>query len=77
MSGVVDFGERTLPYGVFAHPDGPRVCVAFGELLIDLVERLGDTEFRSSSLNAFMACGPEKWADVRSRVLELVAGGVT
>lgn len=73
-----DFGQSTLPYGVFAPPGGPpRVGVACGTLIVDLDRFLGpDHVFRQSSLNTFMARGPAAWAQVRQRVMHLVADGI-
>ena len=69
------FGPANLPYGVFSAPGtAPRVGVRVGDSVVDLARALGDEVFARPSLNAFMAQGPERWAQVRRRVTELVAG---
>ncbi|WP_245650465.1 fumarylacetoacetate hydrolase family protein [Nocardia harenae] len=62
------------PYGVFSVAGGaPRVGVRVGEGVIDLAAELGDEVFARPSLNAFMAQGPRRWAEIGSRVNELDA----
>ncbi|MEV0354915.1 fumarylacetoacetate hydrolase family protein [Nocardia sp. NPDC050697] len=62
------------PYGVFSIGGGaPRVGARVGEGVVDLAAELGDEVFARPSLNAFMAQGPERWAEIRSRVTELDA----
>ncbi|MEU4233242.1 fumarylacetoacetate hydrolase family protein [Nonomuraea sp. NPDC026600] len=75
---TVDFGTRTLPYGVF-RPAGhdPRIGVAVGELVLDLSDLIDSpAEFAQPSLNAFMSRGPSRWQEVRSAVTARVAAGV-
>src|SRR5207249_864789 len=78
MPPVFDFGNRTLPYGVFRPPGlPPRVGVAVDDLVLDL-SMLVDSpeEFEQSSLNAFMAKGRQRWRDVRAVVEARVRDGV-
>ena len=71
------FGPAHLPYGVFAPADGPpRVGVRVGEQVVDLALVLQDATFAAPSLNPFLAQGPARWREVRSRLAELVAGEV-
>jgi fumarylacetoacetase len=76
---VVDFGTETLPYGVFRPPGlSPRIGVAVGELVLDLSHLIdAPKEFARPSLNALLAAGRERWAEVRSLVTARVASGVT
>jgi fumarylacetoacetase len=74
------FGPDNLPYGVFRRDGEPRVGVAIGERVIDLLElaraRLLDAPaevFRTPSLNPFMALGPRYWSACWARLRELVA----
>ncbi len=69
------FGPEHLPYGVFA-PGGDeyRVGVRVGDHVIDLALALDDPVFARPDLNAFLAQGPQRWAQVRERVRELVEG---
>jgi fumarylacetoacetase len=72
-----EFGLDNLPYGVFSVPgsgDAPRVGVRFGDSVIDLTVLLGDDVFAAPVLNPFMAQGPERWAEVRSRITGLLSG---
>ena len=65
------FDRTTLPYGIFSVPGGrKRIGVAVEDGVLDLAEHLGP-EFEADSLNAFMASGPARWAEVRERVTEL------
>ena len=67
-----------LPYGVFTRSgDAPRIGVAIGEHVLDLavLARQGLLDgawFTASSLNAFMAAGPETWRRTRERLTDLV-----
>lgn len=71
------FGLDNLPYGVFTVAgDAPRVGVRVGETVVDLAVLLGDQVFAAPSLNPFMAQGPQRWAAVRARITELLAGDV-
>ena len=66
---ITGFGLDNLPYGV---DDSGRVVVALGDEVIDLASAEGldvDPEvWTSGSLNAFMALGPDAWADTRARL---------
>ena len=53
----------------------PRVGVRVGDSVLDLAAVLGEQVFGEPSLNAFMAQGPARWADVRARVTELLTEG--
>ncbi|GGE32516.1 fumarylacetoacetase [Primorskyibacter flagellatus] len=80
-----DFPLNNLPYGVFSTPDldGRRMGVAIGDHILDLfalsetgVLRLtedGPDPFREDSWNAFMALGPETWADLRAMLTEALS----
>ena len=75
------FGLDNLPYGVFSPPRGaPRVGVRLSETVVDLSVLLGDEFgpglFTSTSLNAFMATGRQRWIDVRSTLRERLTGDV-
>ena len=66
------FDRTTLPYGVFSWSGGPkRIGVAVDDGVLDLAKHLGP-EFEADSLNAFMAQGPQRWAEVREQVRKLV-----
>jgi fumarylacetoacetase len=67
------FGTANLPYGVFSADGGsPRVGVRIGDSVLDLAQALGEQVFAEPALNAFMAQGRDRWADVRARITELV-----
>ena len=70
-----DFPLSNLPYGIFSPRPGdePRVGVAIGDQILDLPGALGDESFRTGSLNAFMASGPDRWSEVRGEVSRLLA----
>ncbi len=75
------FGPDNLPYGVFARPGaGPRIGVRLGDAVVDVAAALGtagpDAAFARPTLNAFLAQGPDRWAEVRERLAALVAAGV-
>lgn len=71
------FGLHNLPYGVYrAAGAEPRVATRYGEHVVDLAALLGDEVFAHPSLNAFMAQGPARWASVRARLTEALAGDV-
>lgn len=77
-----DFPIQNLPYGVFSTKADlkPRLGVAIGDFVLDLNElaqagKFGAVDrsvFASSSLNAFMALGPEIWTKTRARISELL-----
>jgi len=78
-----DFPIQNLPYGVFstAASPAPRVGVAIGDYVLDLAvlesEGLLDLAsdfdvFAQSSINAFMALGPQVWSNTRARISELL-----
>ncbi|WP_190813682.1 fumarylacetoacetase [Saccharopolyspora pogona] len=71
------FGLDNLPYGVFSTAGTePRVGVRVGESVVDLAAALGDEVFAQPTLNAFMAQGHARWAQVRQQITELVSGDV-
>ncbi|KRE43372.1 fumarylacetoacetase [Knoellia sp. Soil729] len=71
------YGLGNLPYGVYS-VDGsePRVATRLGDVVVDLALLLEDDIFASPSLNAFMAQGHERWADVRSSLRAALEGEV-
>jgi fumarylacetoacetase len=83
-----DFPIQNLPYGVFTadgRPRGPRIGVAIGDWILDLaevgrVELLPDlspeiaTALGGSSLNGFMALGPDHWRAARHAISGLLDG---
>jgi fumarylacetoacetase len=79
MSG---FGPANLPYGVFRRPgEPPRAGVRFGDGVLDLAALAADGlladpagAFAQPALNAFMALGPDAWAETRDRLRRLVSG---
>jgi fumarylacetoacetase len=79
MSG---FGPANLPYGVFRRPrEPPRVGVRLGDGVLDLAALAADGlladpagAFAQPALNAFMALGPDAWAETRDRLRRLVSG---
>ena len=65
------FGVDNLPYGVFSTPGTtPRTGVAIGDAVLDLAAATGDDVHATGSLNAFMARGPQAWAELRDRLTE-------
>jgi fumarylacetoacetase len=72
-----DFPLQNLPFGVFSAPGRPpRGGVAIGERVLDL-PALGNAldgaaDFDRPTLNEFLAAGPERWAAVRGRLVELL-----
>jgi 2-keto-4-pentenoate hydratase/2-oxohepta-3-ene-1,7-dioic acid hydratase in catechol pathway len=71
------FGLDNLPYGVFSPAGGaPRVGVRLGDRVVDLSVLLDDPVFATGSLNAFMAQGRDRWAEVRERITDLLSGDV-
>jgi fumarylacetoacetase len=76
-----DFPIQNLPYGVFsANGLAPRLGVAIGDHVLDLWELAQDGRldvcepavFAATSLNAFMALGPNVWTRTRARISELL-----
>ena len=67
------FGPHNLPYGVFS-PSGaaPRLGVRLRDDVLDLAALLADPSLAISSLNPFMAQGPDRWAEVRAAVVDAV-----
>jgi len=77
---MCDFPIQNLPFGVFSADDREkRVGVAIGDIILDLAvledaaENAGEPIFDRSSLNAFMALGPEVWSETRAMVSRLMA----
>ncbi|QYN39406.1 fumarylacetoacetase [Pseudonocardia sp. DSM 110487] len=71
------FGLDNLPYGVFSPAGGaPRVGVRLDDQVVDLSVLLDDPVFATGSLNAFMAQGRDRWAEVRERITELLSTDV-
>ncbi len=65
------FGIDNLPYGVFSTPGtAPRTGAAIGDAVLDLAAATGDDVHASGSLNAFLARGPQAWADLRAQLTE-------
>ncbi len=65
------FGLDNLPYGVFSTTGtAPRTGVAIGDSVLDLAAATGDDVHATGSLNAFMARGPQAWADLRAQLTE-------
>ncbi|MCD4533506.1 fumarylacetoacetase [Nocardioides sp. cx-169] len=57
-----------LPYGVFSPAgEAPRVGVRLGDRVLDLHAATGRPQLASASLNAFMALGPDVWAETREQ----------
>lgn len=71
-----EFGLDNLPYGIFSTPGTTaRVGVRYGDNVIDLYVALGNPDFGSASLNAFMGRGRSRWVEVRESVTEMLTGG--
>jgi fumarylacetoacetase len=67
------FSIANLPYGVFSVAGGQARCgVRIGDSVLDLAAVLDDPAFGEPVLNAFMAQGPARWTEVRSRITELL-----
>jgi fumarylacetoacetase len=73
--GSTGFGLEHLPYGVFSPGRGSerRVGVRFGDGVVDVGALLDDDTFRQPTLNAFLAQGPPRWAEVRTRLHEALS----
>lgn len=86
-SAATDFPLNNLPYGVFSKGDGTmaRCGVAIGDMILDLCRAEGDdlisvgagTVFDVPYWNDFMELGPEAWADLRAKLINLLAEGAT
>ena len=75
MSG---WGVDHLPYGVFSVAgEERRVGVRFEDRVLDLAAATRRPELAQPSLNAFLALGPDVWAETRARVSELALEGAT
>ncbi|GAA3232850.1 fumarylacetoacetase [Pseudonocardia petroleophila] len=71
------FGLDNLPYGVYSVGSAaPRVGVRLGDAVVDVAAVLDDDVFAAPSLNPFLAQGPARWAEVRARLTDLLAGHV-
>jgi fumarylacetoacetase len=73
------FAIQNLPYGVFSgREQGPRLGVAIGDYVLDLsvLSKAGLLPsygvYAEPSLNAFIACGPEAWNEVRATLQYLL-----
>ena len=74
------FSLANLPYGVVLcdRLPGRRVVVRVGEQVLDLARLAerhlvpGEEWWPTGSLNAFMATGPARWREVRSRLCDLL-----
>ncbi|MCD4524066.1 fumarylacetoacetase [Nocardioides sp. cx-173] len=65
-----------LPYGVFSPAgEAPRVGVRLGDRVLDLHAATGRPELASASLNAFMALGPDVWAETRAQARTAAEAG--
>ncbi|WP_040157090.1 fumarylacetoacetase [Mobilicoccus massiliensis] len=77
------FGLANLPYGVYsAAGSPPRVGTRVGDTVVDLATVLAgsdpaaETLFATPTLATFMATGPQKWADVREKLQQILSGDV-
>ncbi|MGW6375284.1 fumarylacetoacetase [Rhodococcus sp. NPDC055112] len=62
-----------LPYGVFSTGALHRhIGVAFGDQVLDLTSVVDEAALRSTTLNAFLALGRVRWAEVRAEITELL-----
>jgi fumarylacetoacetase len=69
------FGLDHLPYGVYStEGSAPRVGVRYGDTVVDAATVTGRPELAKPSLNAFLALGPDVWAETRAALVERVAG---
>lgn len=76
MTDAAGYGLDHLPYGIFSTADsGPRVGVRFEDSVLDLAAATGRAEFAQPSLNAFMALGPDAWAETRAGLPALLDEG--
>lgn len=83
MPAKSDFPIQNLPFGIFkTNSHSPRVCVAIGEKLLDILElyRAGflsaydyeENVFNNEYLNDLMGMGKEKCRKLRDRISELL-----
>ncbi|NME81392.1 fumarylacetoacetase [Rhodococcus sp. 105337] len=71
------FGPDNLPYGIFSTADTePRVGVRVGDSVLDLSRLFDDIVFAEPSLNAFMAQGRTRWAEVRAAIQDAITGSL-
>ncbi|MFD6884210.1 fumarylacetoacetase [Rhodococcus sp. NPDC060084] len=71
------FGPDNLPYGIFSIADTePRVGVRVGDSVLDLSRLFDDIVFAEPSLNAFMAQGRTRWAEVRAAIQDAITGSL-
>jgi fumarylacetoacetase len=67
------FGIEHLPYGVYStEGTPPRVGVRFGDAVVDAATVTGRPELGEPELNAFLALGPDVWAETRALLTERV-----
>jgi fumarylacetoacetase len=67
------FGADHLPYGVYStEGTPPRVGVRYGDTVVDAAAVTGRDELARPSLNAFLARGPDAWAETRATLVERV-----
>lgn len=71
-----EFPLNNLPYGVFDDGQGARMGVAIGDYVLDVgaVDHGLDADlFVTPSWNAVMAAGPDIWAALRTRLMDLLS----
>ena len=61
-----------LPLAVFSTGDDPRVGARVGDFVVDLAATLHDPVFAASTLNLFLASGPERWRSTRESLVRLL-----
>jgi fumarylacetoacetase len=63
------FGVGNLPLGIFSTTGtAPRTGVRIGDLVLDLWAWSHDADHATGSLNALLARGPQRWAELRRDV---------
>jgi len=75
-----DFTLENLPYGVFEHPDGPRIATAIGDHVLDLhaladagmVPSEAAAALRVDVLNPFLALGRGVWQTTREAIVAVL-----
>ncbi|WP_051637110.1 fumarylacetoacetase [Rhodococcus sp. UNC363MFTsu5.1] len=71
---AVASGLDLLPYGVFSTGALHRhIGVAIGDHVLDLTSVVDEAALRSTTLNAFLALGRARWAEVRTEITELLS----